>query len=160
LSVSNIAVPSKKDNKNIRLLILLSILSLIFTFGYKYVLIVGDSMNPTNKNLQLVVVDKLSYDFEPPKRGDVIVFYDYLCDDFLIKRVIGVPGDTIQIVEGKIYRNQKLHVDQFSHIDVDYHLTLPPETLQEKEYWVIGDNRDDTWFGIIHEGEILGQHKE
>ena len=102
MSVSNIAVPSKKDNKNIRLLILLSILSLIFTFGYKYVLIVGDSMNPTNKNLQLVMVDKLSYDFEPPKRGDVIVFYDYLYDDFLIKRVIGVPGDTIQIVEGKI----------------------------------------------------------
>ena len=153
-------MPSKKDNKNIRLLILLSILSLIFTFGYKYVLIVGDSMNPTNKNLQLVVVDKLSYDFEPPRRGDVIVFYDYLYDDFLIKRVIGVPGDTIQIVKGKIYRNQKLHIDEFSHTDVDYDLTLPPETLQEKEYWVIGDNRDDTWFGIIHESEILGQHKE
>lgn len=160
MSVSNAVVPSEKDNKNIRLLILLSILSLIFTFGYKYVLIVGDSMNPTNKNLQLVVVDKLSYDFEPPRRGDVIVFYDYLYDDFLIKRVIGVPGDTIQIVKGKIYRNQKLHIDEFSYTDVDYDLTLPPDTLGEKEYWVIGDNRDDTWFGVIHESEILGQHKE
>ena len=160
MSVSNIAVPSKKDNKNIRLLILLSILSLIFTFGYKYVLIVGDSMNPTNKNLQLVVVNKLSYDFEPPKRGDVIVFYDYIDDDFLIKRVIGVPGDTIQIIKGQIHRNGKLYFDQFSHIDVTDGITMYPDILGEQEYWVIGDNRDETWFGVIHESVILGQYYE
>ena len=160
MSVSSIVVLSKKNNKNIRLLILLSILSLVFTFGYKYVLIVGHSMDPSNKNLQVVVIDKLSYDFEPPERGDVIVFYDYEDNDFLIKRVVGIPGATVRIIDGWIYINEELYFDKFSHINITGGISMHPWILGEKEYWVIGDNRDETWLGVIHENQIVGQHYE
>ena len=146
--------------KDIRLLILLIILALVFTFGYKYVLIIGDSMDPSNKNLQVIMIDKLSYDFEPPERGDVIVFYDYQDSDFLIKRVIGMPGETVEIISGYIYINKELYFDQFSDINITDGISIHPDFLGEKEYWVIGDNRDDTWYGVVHEDQIVGQYYE
>ena len=150
----------KKILKNIRLLILFIIFVCIFTFGYKFFIVVGDSMNPSQDNFDIVLVNKLSYDFETPKEGDVIVFWDYIDREFLIKRVIGVPGDTIEIIEGFIFKNDKLYIDEFSHINLTNGISMHPWTLGEKEYWVIGDNRDETWFGVIHESEIVGQYYE
>ena len=150
----------KKILKNIRLLILFIIFVCIFTFGYKFFIVVGDSMNPSQDNFDIVLVNKLSYDFQAPKVGDVIVFWDYSDREFLIKRVIGVPGDTIEIIEGFIFKNDKLYIDEFSHINLTNGISMHPWTLGEKEYWVIGDNRDETWFGVIHESEIVGQYYE
>ena len=150
----------KKILKNIRLLILFIIFVSIFTFGYRFFIIIGDSMIPSQANLDIVLVNKLSYDFETPKEGDVIVFWDYSDAEFLIKRVIGVPGDTIEIIEGFIFKNDKLYIDEFSHINLTNGISMHPWTLGEKEYWVIGDNRDETWFGVIHESEIVGQYYE
>ena len=150
----------KKILKNIRLLILFIIFVCIFTFGYKFFIVVGDSMNPSQDNFDIVLVNKLSYDFQTPKVGDVIVFWDYIDREFLIKRVIGVPGDTIEIIEGFIFKNDKLYIDEFSHINLTNGISMHPWTLGEKEYWVIGDNRDETWFGVIHESEIVGQYYE
>ena len=150
----------KKILKNIRLLILFIIFVCIFTFGYRFFIIIGDSMHPSQANLDIVLVNKLSYDFETPKEGDVIVFWDYSDAEFLIKRVIGVPGDTIEIIEGFIFKNDKLYIDEFSHINLTNGISMHPWTLGEKEYWVIGDNRDETWFGVIHESEIVGQYYE
>ena len=117
-------------------------------------------MHPSQANLDIVLVNKLSYDFQTPKVGDVIVFWDYIDREFLIKRVIGVPGDTIEIIEGFIFKNDKLYIDEFSHINLTNGISMHPWTLGEKEYWVIGDNRDETWFGVIHESEIVGQYYE
>ena len=150
----------KKILKNIRLLILFIIFVSIFTFGYRFFIIIGDSMHPSQSNLDIVLVNKLSYDFQTPKVGDVIVFWDYIDREFLIKRVIGVPGDTIEIIEGFIFKNDKLYIDEFSHINLTNGISMHPWTLGEKEYWVIGDNRDETWFGVIHESEIVGQYYE
>ena len=150
----------KKILKNIRLLILFIIFVCIFTFGYRFFIIIGDSMHPSQANLDIVLVNKLSYDFQTPKVGDVIVFWDYIDREFLIKRVIGVPGDTIEIIEGFIFKNDKLYIDEFSHINLTNGISMHPWTLGEKEYWVIGDNRDETWFGVIHESEIVGQYYE
>jgi signal peptidase I len=150
----------KKILKNIRLLILFTVFISIFGFGYKFFVVVGDSMNPSNDSLDIVLVNKLSYDFEPPKRGDVIVFYDFVDNDFLIKRVIGVPGDSIEIVNGWIYRNGELYVDSFSDVNVTNGISINPIFLGEKEYWVIGDNRGESWYGIIDEEQIVGQYYE
>ena len=150
----------KKILKNIRLLILFIIFVCIFTFGYRFFIIIGDSMHPSQANLDIVLVNKLSYDFQTPKVGDVIVFWDYIDREFLIKRVIGVPGDTIEIIEGFIFKNDKLYIDEFSHINLTNGISMHPWTLGEKEYWVIGDNRDETWLGVIHENQIVGQHYE
>ena len=147
----------KKILKNIRLLILFIIFVCIFTFGYKFFIVVGDSMNPSQDNFDIVLVNKLSYDFSEPREGDVVVFWDYEEEDFLIKRVIGVPGDVIQIVNGYIFKNNKLYIDEFSHINISEGSTWEPEIVQEGQCWVIGDNRDDTWFGLVWTDEIVGK---
>tara|TARA_R100000278_G_scaffold111798_1_gene89431 strand:- start:549 stop:914 length:366 start_codon:yes stop_codon:yes gene_type:complete len=117
-------------------------------------------MNPSKKNLELVLVKKLSYDFENPRRGDVIVFYDYAEDDFLIKRVIAVAGETVEIIDGDIFINNKLYVDDFSYNKIgngiDYYLKVTPETVEEGFVWVIGDNRNESWFGMIPVYAIVG----
>ena len=146
--------------KNIRLILLFLIFVCIFGFGYRFFLITGDSMNPSKKNLELVLVKKLSYDFENPRRGDVIVFYDYAEDDFLIKRVIAVAGETVEIIDGDIFINNKLYVDDFSYNKIgngiDYYLKVTPETVEEGFVWVIGDNRNESWFGMIPVYAIVG----
>lgn len=146
--------------KDTKLFFLLVVLLSVFSYGYKTFIVTGDSMSPTNKNLQPVLVDKLHYKFEKPQRGDVVVFYAYDENDFLLKRVIGLPYDTVQIIEGFIYVNDYLYFDSFSHINITNGMTMHPETLEEGEYWVIGDNRDDTWHGIIYEHEIIGKLKD
>ena len=151
---------SKQRKKDVRLLILGCILVLVYSFGYEPVVVIGNSMNPSNKNLDLILIDKLSYEFELPKRGDVILCYDYKDNDFMIKRVLGLPRDTIQIIEGWIFVNGDLYIDEFSHINVTDGISMHPWNLEEKEYWVIGDNRDETWCGIVHENSIIGKIKE
>lgn len=146
--------------KNIRLILLFLIFVCIFGFGYRFFLITGDSMNPSKKNFELVLVKKLSYDFENPRRGDVIVFYDYAEDDFLIKRVIAVAGETVEIIDGDIFIDNKLYVDDFSYNKmgdgINYYLKVSPETVEEGFVWVIGDNRNESWFGMIPIYAIVG----
>jgi signal peptidase I len=147
----------KKIFINIRLLILFAILVSVFTFGYRFFIVVGDSMNPSQDNFDIVLINKLSYDFSEPREGDVVVFWDFEEGDFLIKRVIGIPGDTIQIIEGYIYKNNELYLDEFSHINITEGITWEAERVGEGQYWVIGDNRDDTWFGLVWNDEIVGK---
>ena len=140
----------------IRILGLVVILFFVFNYGYKVFLIRGDSMNPSMNNLEMVVVDKLSYDMEAPQYRDVIVFYDYVYDEYVIKRVVGLPGDLIEIKDGEIYRNNILYIDEFTYMRVANDNTQPL-VIWEGEYWVIGDNRNDTWYGVIYEEEIVGK---
>ena len=77
----------------------------MFNATTSFYLIVGDSMDPSKKNLELALIDKVAFNQINPKEGDIIVFYIAETDEFLIKRVIGVPGDEIQIIDGYIYKN-------------------------------------------------------
>ena len=140
----------------IRVLGLVGVLFFVFNYGYKVFLIRGDSMNPSMNNLEMVVIDKLSYDMEAPKYGDIIVFYDYVYDEYVIKRVVGLPGDLIEIKDGEIYRNNILYIDEFTYMKVADDNTQPL-AVWEGECWVIGDNRDDTWYGIVYKEEIVGK---
>ena len=152
-------LPIQKLLKDIRLLFLFGVLVFLFTYGYKTFFVLGDSMSPSNKNLQPVLVDKLYYKFETPKEGDVIVFYLPDDDEFMLKRVIGLPGDVIQIVDGYIYKNGYLYFDEFSYVRICDCISHDEERVREGEYWVIGDNRDESWYGIIYEDEIIGKLK-
>lgn len=139
-----------------KLTFVLVILSFIFSTTSSFYLIIGDSMDPSKKNLELALIDKIAFNHTDPRVDDVIVFYLSEGDEFLIKRVIGVPGDKIQIVDGHIHKNGYLYKDRFSHIRVGDN-TFFPDELREGEYWVIGDNRGDTWWGIVYEYEIIGK---
>lgn len=126
----------------------------------------GDSMNPSMSDKNLLLVKKTSYDFENPKLGDIVVLYDYDQDDFLIKRVLAIAGDSVEIIDGIIYINGKIHNDIFSHDIIGVYsdhsgkpiawADEPLVIVPEDHVWVIGDNRRDTWYGLVSIHDIVG----
>ena len=126
----------------------------------------GASMEDTFYNNEYLIVDQLTYRFEEPKRGDVVIFrYPRDPSTFFIKRVIGLPGETISI-EGKtvIIQNDEypggvaINEPYISDMEEETFLT---QTLRDGEYFVMGDNRDHSsdsrkW-GSLKEEEIVGR---
>ena len=103
----------------------------------------GDSMSPLLKNGDVVLVDRLIYNAVKPMRGDVIVFNPGGNENahYLIKRVAGLPGETVQIADGKIYINEKECTEGIYVSDVQSAgIAAEPVELGEGEYFVIGDN--------------------
>ena len=125
----------------------------------------GASMEDTFHNNEYLIVDQLSYRFEDPTRGDVVVFrYPRDPSKFFIKRVIGLPGDTITIEGGAITITNNEHPDGIL-LDEPYLYTPPDsyvtETLGTGEYFVMGDNRgassDSRVWGTLTEDKIIGR---
>ena len=105
-----------------------------------------DSMNPGISEGDVLVMDRLSYKFSEPGRFDVIVFpFRYQTDTVFVRRVIGLPGETVQIEDGHIYINGIL-LDEHYGIGEEMQGGLAGEviTLSEDEYFVLADNRDST----------------
>lgn len=102
----------------------------------------GSSMEPTLHNGEFVIVNKLAYKFGAPKVGDVIVFhYPRNPDQEYIKRVIGLPGDHVQIVNGQVLVNGQLLQEPYTAASPNYQSewTVPEATL-----FVLGDNRNNS----------------
>ena len=127
----------------------------------QFALIQGDSMLPTYHNMQLVLIDKHSTEF---KYNDVIVFSNDELEATMIKRIIAMPGDTIQIVDGTVY------VDNIPSplIPKDQPLSYSgiassPLYLSANEYFVLGDNFEESKdsrypeIGCIKQHTILGK---
>ncbi len=111
----------------------------------------GASMDPTFATGQFLVVDRLTYRFESPKRGDVIVFeYPNDPSTYYIKRIIGLPGETLNLNNGKITIINKENPSGFvlnePFISPDHYSTYIPATttLDSDHYFVMGDNRDQS----------------
>ncbi len=146
----------RKKAKKILLGILRWILELAAVVALAYVLVVftieqtdviGSSMETTLQDGDTVLINKLAYIKNSPKRYDVIVFKKSGSGHqfYNIKRIIGLPGETIQILDGEIYINGEMLIEP---VKVDKAL-LPgfaetPITLEEDEYFVLGDNRNES----------------
>lgn len=105
----------------------------------------GDSMMDTFIDRDNLLVEKLSYHFGDPERFDVIVFYPYGRDEeeYYIKRVIGLPGETVQIIGSQIYINGEVLEENYGKDPIDYAgIVEEPQTLGEDEFFVLGDNRE------------------
>lgn len=105
----------------------------------------GDSMQNTLINRENLLVEKVSYHFKDPERFDVIVFYPYGRDneEYYIKRVIGLPGETVQIIGSQIYIDGKVLEENYGKDPIDFAGTVEePQTLGEDEFFVLGDNRE------------------
>ena len=115
----------------------------IRTFIVELYVVDGPSMRPTLESEQRLVVNKFIYRFHPPEKGDVLVF-QYPRDpsrDF-IKRVIAVPGDTIEIREGRVLVNDQLLTEDY--ILEKTRSEYPKATVPEGHIFVMGDNRNSS----------------
>lgn len=138
----------------------------LVTFGIQSVTMIGQSMDPALANQDVVLINKRAYTFQNPKRYDIIAFK--LKEDtesyFNIKRIIGLPGETVQIKNGKIFIDGNVLTDlPFEDLIMTEGLAVDTVTLGENEYFVIGDNcnnSEDSRFvniGNISEKEISGK---
>ena len=125
----------------------------------------GDSMNVTLEDGDNLIVDKLSYRFSDPKRFDIIVFpYQYQEKTYYIKRIIGMPGETVQVIDGMVYIDGEMLDETYGMEIMQYAgVASEPITLGEEEYFVLGDNRNnssdsrDPSVGNIQEDQIIGK---
>lgn len=106
----------------------------------------GQSMEPNLHNNEYILVDKVDYLLHAPQRGDVVVFHAVPADqpdrDF-IKRVIGLPGETVQVNRGAVYIGGKKLAEQYIHVAEDY--TFGPKVVPRNDFFVLGDNRNNSF---------------
>lgn len=108
---------------------------------------IGSSMELTLADGDRVLLDRLSYSVGSPKRNDIIAFKPNgsSTSHTHIKRVIGLPGETIQIMDGIIYINGKVYLEKADYpLMTNSGLASEPITLDVKEYFALGDNRNDS----------------
>ncbi len=148
------------------ILAVLAITFLIVKFVGQRTVVIGDSMMETLHNGDNLIIDKITYVFNDPERFDIVVFpYQYEDDTNYIKRIIGLPNETVYIdEEGNIYIDGELLTEHYGREVMDYAgLAATPITLGADEYFVLGDNRnasEDSRFedvGIINGEDIIGR---
>lgn len=126
----------------------------------------GSSMEPKLSNEDNLIVDKISYHFHDPERFDIVVFpFRYEENTFYIKRVIGLPGETIRIdEEGNIWINSEILQEEYGKEVIQNPGRAYEEiTLADNEYFLMGDNRNnstdsrDPSVGNVTREEIIGR---
>ena len=162
---------SKSKLRSASILAILMLFSWYCFFGWKYAFVfnVGSSMYPTFKNKELLVVQRtytLGKDWQPRRYDEVILRTEWY--EKLSKRVIALEGEHVRIKHGKIYVNDKVQEDPFGRGDIIYYLEDKEEQAKKpKHEWlfyntdqdvglipkgyvfVIGDNRNISWFGKV-----------
>lgn len=122
-------------------------------------IVYGQSMEPNLSERQRLIIDKFSYRFQPPARNDIAVLDIPGMDEMLVKRVVGLPGETIEIRNGVVYVNGIASPEPFPH-ELGYQ-SMAPMTLGPLSYFVMGDNRDNSndsrSFGPVKREYILGR---
>jgi signal peptidase I len=119
----------------------------------------GQSMEPNLHNNERLIIEKISYHFHPPRRGDIVVIkMPNPHSDPLIKRVVGLPGETIEIMDGHVYINGQMlnepYLEQLTYGNTG------PQVIEPGYIFVLGDNRgasnDSRSFGEVNMDRILG----
>lgn len=148
------------------ILIIIGLTYLIITYVGQRTRVSGSSMETTLSDGDNLIVDKLSYRFQDPKRFDIVVFpYKYEENTYYIKRIIGLPGDTVQVKDGYTYINGELLESDIygAEVMMEAGAASEPITLGEEEYFVLGDNRNhsldsrDPSVGILKREDLIGR---
>lgn len=140
---------------------------LIVTFVGQRTRVSGDSMRESLHDGDNLIVDKISYKFREPRRYEIIVFpYKYQENTFYIKRIIGLPGETVQVKDGEVYINGELLGEEYGLEKIEKGkegLAIDPIQLGEDEYFVMGDNRNhssdsrDPSVGVLTRDDLIGR---
>lgn len=142
----------KKKKKDMLMELLLYLILLLLgaivipRFVLQRIIVDGPSMEPTLKDGENLMIEKLSVAFNNLKRFDVIVFYPTgkTEEEYYIKRIIGMPGETVQILDGRILINGEILEEAYGKDDIISYAgsAAAPITLKDDEYFVLGDNRE------------------
>lgn len=146
-------------------------LSIVLALGIRHFVaearyIPSGSMEPTLQINDRLVVEKISYYFNPPERGDIVVFWppDRLTPpgqrrDAFIKRIIGLPGDVVEVREGNVFVNGEMLDEDYIKAPPDYE--WGPEQVPESAFLVLGDNRNSSYdshsWGFVPEENLIGK---
>lgn len=171
----NSSIPAKAENPWIETLKTIG-LSAVLAFGIRSFVaearyIPSGSMLPTLHIDDRLIIDKISYRFSNPVRGDVVVFNPTAqlekekFKDAFIKRVIGLPGDRIDVKDGKVYVNDKVLTEKYIEEAPAYNWSstelTPDGIVPEGHYLVLGDNRnnsyDSHYWGFVPKDKIVGK---
>ncbi len=138
---------------------------LVWYFGQK-VSVIGDSMNPQLENGDITLINRLVYNMRKPKKGEVIAFKPNGNENshYYIKRVIGLPGETIEYVDGEILIDSEAIEEDYNTTKIEeLGLLEEPITLGKEEYFVLGDDRQNSEdsrmanVGNVKQSEIAGK---
>lgn len=148
----------------IKLIIVIVVILFLMIYVVSVTQVVGSSMSSTLENGDVLVLNKFKYRFMDVERGDIISL-EYADTKYLIKRVIGLPGDTVAIRDNTLYINGEIYVENYLDEGLvydDFELSsLGYTSIPEDMYLVLGDNREDSLdsreIGLIHKDEIIGK---
>ena len=151
-------------------IVIVVIFLLLQHFVGQHIEVNGSSMENTLSNEDHLILEKVSYRFEEPTRFDIVVFRPYESkekeDTYYIKRVIGMPGERIQVIDGQIYINGELLQEDYGTETInDFREGIAKEEilLEKDEYFLIGDNRNnstdsrDETIGPVKRDTIIGR---
>jgi signal peptidase I len=137
----------------------------IRTFVAEARYIPSESMLPTLEVNDRLIIEKISYHFKTPRRGDVVVFEPTEAlrqqnfNDAFIKRIIGLPGETIQVKNGTVFVNGQALEEKYIEEEPQY--DYGPVTVPDNEYLVLGDNRnnsyDSHYWGFVPRSNFIGR---
>lgn len=136
--------------------------TLIVTFGFQVARVEGHSMSHTLEDQDRLIVNKLVYRISEPRRGDIVMlYYPVDPDKSFVKRVIAEEGDSVRIVDGRVYVNDIPLQDDYVAAEFRSHDDWGPQIIPEGYYFVMGDHRnnssDSRHWGMVPKKYIIGK---
>ncbi len=137
------------------------IVYIITTFAFQNMYVVGSSMSPTLTHGETVLINKITYRYNTPRRNEIVSFrhVDASKSEMnIVKRIVGLPGDKIEIIDNILYLNDQVHEEVPSRGNMEYPLIVP-----EDSYFVLGDNKANSMdsryleIGMIPGKELTGK---
>lgn len=149
---------------SLKLILIVFVILFLMIYIVSVTQVVGSSMSPTLSDGEVLILNKFNYRIFDVKRGDIISL-DYEDTKYLIKRIIGLPGETVEIKNNQLYINNTLYEEDYLPDDLvypDFSLNdLGYSVIPDDMYLVLGDNREDSLdsreIGLIKKEEINGK---
>ncbi len=138
---------------------MLALALVVHLFLAQATIVYGQSMEPNLLERQRLIIDKISFRLHPPQRNDIVVLNLPGMEEMLVKRIIALPGETVEIHQGTVYIDGDPLPEPYPH--GTGLSNMPPVTLGPLSYFVLGDNRDNSndsrSFGPVKREHILGR---